>query len=305
MGSERDSAPSIAQLMQNSSRFPTVLRIGMGMHLRDRRESAGLTQQQAGRFLGLSASVISRIEGGDCDRMLDPDEVVTLLQKYGQHDRGVLQQARHLALQANQPGWYHRFGALTPAFQTVFYDLEAAATQVRTYEPQHMPGLLQTPEYASAQTWGALSDAAREENENRIALRVMRGALLTEKQPPMQYWAVMDESIFYRKVGYSSVLAAQFKHLLEISEQPKVTLQVFPRDELLPGQVGAMTILRVPVPAMPDIVYLERIDEAEYIQGAEEGEPHRKMFDWLAAQALTPEKSRDVFRQFYETHRRA
>src|SRR5277367_2513902 len=125
---------------------PTVLRILLGTQLRRLRESRGITAQAAARAIRGSESKISRIElGRNAIREID---VLDLLTFYGV---GPVEREQLLALaeQANRPGWWHRFNDILPDWFQSYVGMEEAATSIRVYEPQLVPGLLQIPTYTA------------------------------------------------------------------------------------------------------------------------------------------------------------
>jgi transcriptional regulator with XRE-family HTH domain len=133
--------------MPEPTEGPTVLRILLGTQLRRLRESRGITAQEAARAIRGSESKISRIElGRNAIREID---VLDLLTYYGV---GAVEREQLLSLaeQANRPGWWHRYNDILPDWFQSYVGMEEAATSIRIYEPQFIPGLLQTHEYAAA-----------------------------------------------------------------------------------------------------------------------------------------------------------
>src|SRR5262250_3389371 len=124
---------------------PTVLRILLGSQLRMLREVKGITREEAGYAIRASGSKISRMELGRVS--FKERDVADLLALYGVTDGAERDALLDLALKANSPGWWHRYNDLLPGWFQVYVGLEDAATIIRTYEVQFVPGLLQTEDY--------------------------------------------------------------------------------------------------------------------------------------------------------------
>ena len=104
----------------------------------------------------------------------------------------------NLARQANTPGWWHAYADILPSWLEPFVGLEAAASVIRTYQIQLVPGLLQTEGYARALIEQG-SAANEDQVARRIELRVSRQEILSGPNPP-QLWAVVDEGALRRPV---------------------------------------------------------------------------------------------------------
>src|SRR5256886_1974062 len=162
-------------VMPEPSEVPPVLRILLGTQLRRLRESRGITAQEAARAIRGSESKISRIElGRNAIREID---VLDLLTYYGV---GAVEREQLLSLaeQANRPGWWHRYNDILPDWFQSYVGMEEAATSIRIYEPQFIPGLLQTHEYAAAVL--AVGDIPVSEAERHVILRKERQRRLTK-----------------------------------------------------------------------------------------------------------------------------
>ncbi len=172
---------------------------------------------------------------------------------------------RYLARRANARGWWHHYGDVLPAWFRAFVGLEEAASLIRAYEPQAVPGLLQTADYARALTRAGFPAAPAAEVERRVALRLARQALLTRPDAP-HLWAVVDEAVLHRRVGGPGVLGAQLDRLLEAAALPNVTLQVLPLAAgAHPAMFGPFHVFRFPAAELGDIVYVETMTSAVYL----------------------------------------
>ncbi len=159
---------------------PTVLRILLGSQLRQLREDRGVTREDAGYAIRASESKISRMELGRVG--FKERDVADLLSLYGvadEHERTAL---LSLAQEANAPGWWHRYGDVLPGWFQSYVGLEAAASLIRTYEVQFVPGLLQTEDYARAVILLGHAGESAEEIERRVDLRMTRQKLLARRR---------------------------------------------------------------------------------------------------------------------------
>ncbi|WP_405086419.1 helix-turn-helix domain-containing protein [Microbispora sp. NBC_01389] len=274
---------------------PTALRILLGSQLRKLRESKGITRDQAGRCIRASESKISRMELGRVG--FKERDVTDLLVLYGVEDdetRGVVM---NLVDQANEPGWWHRFNDLLPTWFQAYVGLEEAAERIRTYEVQFVPGLLQTKEYARAVITAGAVGAAPEEIARRVDLRLERQCILDGGNAPT-FWAVIDEAALRRPIGGSEVMRGQVQHLIDLMNQPNITIQVIPFS--FGGHAaegGAFSILRFSDQDLPDIVYVEQLASALYLDKREEVDRYTGVMERLCAVSTTPAETVDLLRQ--------
>ncbi|WP_327047095.1 helix-turn-helix domain-containing protein [Microbispora sp. NBC_01189] len=274
---------------------PTALRILLGSQLRKLRESKGITRDQAGRCIRASESKISRMELGRVG--FKERDVTDLLVLYGVEDdetRGVVM---NLVDQANEPGWWHRFNDLLPTWFQAYVGLEEAAERIRTYEVQFVPGLLQTKEYARAVITAGAVGAAPEEIARRVDLRLQRQRILDGGNAPT-FWAVIDEAALRRPIGGSEVMRGQVQHLIDLMNQPNITIQVIPFS--FGGHAaegGAFSILRFSDQDLPDIVYVEQLASALYLDKREEVDRYTGVMERLCAVSTTPAETVDLLRQ--------
>jgi transcriptional regulator with XRE-family HTH domain len=270
---------------------PTVLRILLGSQLRRLREAKGITREEAGYKIRASGSKISRMELGRVS--FKERDVVDLLEMYGVDEA---EQASLVALakEANSPGWWHKYGDVLPEWFQVYVGLEEAASLIRLYEVQFIPGLLQSAEYARAVISLGLPGAAPEEIERRVSLRMARQELLTKAGGP-RLWAVVDEAALRRPIGGREVMRAQLERLIEIAREPNITLQVVPfRSGGHAAEAGAFTIMRFPEVDLPDVVYLEQLTSALYLDKREDVETYTEVMERLSVESESPERTVDI-----------
>jgi transcriptional regulator with XRE-family HTH domain len=261
---------------------PTVQRLVLGSQLHRLRESRGISAEQAAEAIRGSHSKISRMEHGRVG--FKDRDVSDLLTLYGVTDPEERAALLNLAREANTPGWWHAYSDVLPAWLEPYVGLEAAASIIRTYEVQFVPGLLQTERYARALI--RLGSAVGEEEiARRAELRTSRQAILSGPTPP-QLWAVLDEGALRRPVGGTEVVREQIRHLIEMAERPAITLQILPFHAGPHAAMGGpFTILRFAEPDLADVVYIEQLTSALYLDKPTEVDSYLEVMEQLCLQA--------------------
>ncbi|MFH8258691.1 helix-turn-helix domain-containing protein [Streptomyces roseolus] len=278
----------------NGAGGSVVRRILLGSQLRRLRESRGITREAAGYSIRASESKISRMELGRVSfKARDIEDLLTLYGVTEETERGAL---LGLAREANLAGWWHSFGDVLPGWFQTYIGLEAAASLIRVYEVQFVHGLLQTEEYAHAVVSRGMPGASRAEIDRRIALRLERQKVLVSERAP-HFHVVLDEAALRRPYGDRAVMRGQLKHLIEVSENPGVTLQVMPFSfGGHAGESGAFTMLSFPESDLSDVVYLEQLTGALYLDKREEVAQYGTVMEKLAKDSPDPAESRDLLR---------
>ena len=277
---------------EGEPRGPTVLRMMLGGQLYRFREAAGVTPEQAAYEIRASRSKISRMEHGRVG--FKSRDVADLLALYGVGDEQVRDRMLAFAQQASTPGWWSKYDDILPDWFEAFLGLEGAASVIRTFDLQFVYGLFQTEAYARAVTWLGSKTAPAEEIDRRVSVRLKRQAVLTGPEPP-QVWSVMDEAVLRRPLGGRPVMRAQLAHLIEVASLPRITLQVVPfasGGHAAAG--GSFTVLRFAEPEVPDIVYIEQLTSALYLDGREDVDHYLEVMNELSAEALSPARSADL-----------
>jgi transcriptional regulator with XRE-family HTH domain len=269
---------------------PTALRIMLGAQLRRLREQAGVTRSDAGWAIRASESKISRMELGRVG--FKERDVADLLELYQVADPSEREKLLQLARDANNRGWWHRYGDVTPDWFDAYLGLEAAAELIRTYEIQFVPGLLQTPAYTRAVARLTPAGERSEDEVDRIvALRRSRQAVL-DRDPPLRLWAVIEESVLWRPIGGVEVLREQLIYLLEAIRRPNVTLQIIPTATSGHSATGgAFSVLRFPQADLPDVVYLEHVTSALYLDKRDDVDAYTHILDTLAVAGPRPQEA--------------
>ncbi|WP_299537850.1 helix-turn-helix transcriptional regulator [uncultured Streptomyces sp.] len=267
---------------------PTVRRRRLGQELRRLREQKNMTAEEVADRLLVSQSKISRLENGR--RSISQRDVRDLCNVYEVEDERIVESLMQMAKDSRQQGWWHAFGDIP---YSVYIGLETDAESLRGYEPQLIPGLLQTRAYAEALITGALPEAPPTDIEKRVNVRARRQDRISDAERPLRLWVVIDEAALHRVVGGRQIMIEQLEHLVEQSKLPHVTVQVLPFDMgAHPGVNGQYAILEFPDAADSSVVYIEGVTSDLYLEKANDVQRYSVMYEHLRAQALNVEQSR-------------
>lgn len=284
-GSCRDPVQSLITPPDTGS--PTALRILVGAQLRRLREAKRVTPQEAGNVIRASHSKISRLESGQVG--FKDRDIVDLLTYYGVTDVEAREKLRSRAVRASSPSWWHEYPDIVPTWFEAYVGLEEVASEIRTYEVQFVPGLLQTADYARAVTMLTYSNP--KEINSRVSLRMTRQAILDRPDSP-SLWVVLDEALLRRPVGGPSVMRAQLKHLIQMSQRPNMTIQVIPfKAGGHAAAGGPFSLLRFAEHDLPDVVYMEQLNSAQHLNKPDVVDHYLTVFERLRTDALSPGRS--------------
>jgi transcriptional regulator with XRE-family HTH domain len=271
-----------------------VRRRRLALELRRFREAARMTCEDVAEHLECSTSKISRIETGRV--RVSPRDVRDMLDLYRvpEPQRDSLVQ---LARESRQKGWWHAYSdTIEPRFAT-YIGLESAASEIRIYEVTLIPGLLQTEDYARAVIAAGAVEVSPEAVERNVAFRMARQPALTSEDPP-QLWAVLDEAALRRQVGGPGLMRLQLDHLLDLGGLPNVAIQVLPFGAgAHPAMGRPFVILVFPERVDPDVVYLEDLTSALYVEDVDEVDRYNMFFNHLRATALSFDASANLITQ--------
>ncbi|GAA1185176.1 helix-turn-helix transcriptional regulator [Streptomyces hebeiensis] len=279
---------------------PTVRRRRLGQELRRLRELKGMTAEEVAERLLVSQSKISRLENGR--RSISQRDVRDLCGVYEVEDQRIVDSLMQMAKDSRQQGWWHAFGDIP---YSVYIGLETDAASLRVYEPQVIPGLLQTKPYAEALINGALPESPVLDVEKRVGVRMRRQDRITSTEDPLRLWAVVDEAALRRAVGNRTLMREQLEHLMEQSELPHVTVQVLPFEMgAHPGITGHYAILEFPDASDSSVVYIEGVTSDLYLEKSNDVQRYSVMYEHLRAQALNADQSRQFISKIAKEYAR-
>ena len=273
----------------------TVRRRRLAAELRRLRERAGLTGDEAAAKLGWSGSKISRIE---LHRIgVKRDDLAKLLDLY-RVESPYREELQALASESTRVGRLESVVAGLPADYAEYLSAEDEARSIWNWDPLVVPGLLQTEDYARAVHAGyqSMFRLPPGDAERRITLRHMRQQLLT-REPALELFIVIDESVLRRRFGDNAVMRRQLLRVTEVSEMPNVDVQVLPLGGDHPTTMGAFSYMQFPqvhdVP-LRDIVSVEHLTGSYYLEDEEQTFRYRVTFEALREKSLDVTESRDL-----------
>nr|MDT0663310.1 helix-turn-helix transcriptional regulator [Micromonospora sp. DSM 115978] len=264
---------------------PTVVRRQLGRRLRRLREDAARTEQEVERAKVCSRATLWRIESGR-----SPVKMTTvrgLCWFYGA-DPDTTDALARLAAGTDDHGWWESHGDVVPDWFRLYVSLEAAATELQTYNPELVHGLLQTPDYARAIFQATKPDAAEEAIEKQVRIRLDRQLTFFDRDAPARITAVLGAGALARQVGGRQVLAEQTSHLVQVSRRIGFEIRVLPWSAgAHAAMAGAFTLMNFANPDDPDVAYLESHGGAQYLEKPAEIEDYRRVLE-LIRQQSTP-----------------
>ncbi|MEU6417148.1 helix-turn-helix domain-containing protein [Streptomyces spiralis] len=270
---------------------PTVLRMVLGKRLRQLREQAGVSFEDAARAIEVTPLTVRRIEKAEVGLRIP--YVRELLRAYGVPATEI-DDFVAMAREANKPGWWYKFRDVLPEWFKAYVSLESEASVIRLYEPHYVPGLLQTPEYAAALLRVGFPNESKEGLARRVDLRVRRQDLLAKPDAPV-LWAILDETVLRRPVGGAEVMRAQLERLVEALDMQKVRIQIMRFSVgAHPGAYGPFHHFRFGFSELPDIVYTENLAGSVYYDRPEDVVAYLEVLDRMSVQAEPVNRTREI-----------
>ncbi|MFD6608869.1 DUF5753 domain-containing protein [Micromonospora chalcea] len=273
---------------------PTIQRRRLGLALKRARENAGRTQDEAAAVIDAAASKISRIELGQSGIKLT--DLSLLLDLYGVTGEEA-EPLRELARAGRQRGRWSTYRNAVPDWFRQYLDLEGDASEIRWYQPEVVPGILQIEPYIRAMNATAHPRPDAEDLDRTVAIRLERQAILRQDGGP-ELSFILSESALRRNIGDADTMSAQLRHLVEVGNQPNVSLQVFPFDaQTYETTSFNFIILRFGDDAGSDVIYVETFTDADYLDRPDAVRAYTRLWDRLRAAALGPVESRKLIQR--------
>ncbi|KUP97587.1 helix-turn-helix domain-containing protein [Thermobifida cellulosilytica] len=273
-----------------AARMP-VRRRHLVIQLKRLRREAGLSQDEVWKALGWSRAKLQRLEAGDFQRLRAGD-IMALCQIY-KADEAVAQELIQIARDSRtEKPWWTQYKDVLPG---AFLGLETEATLIQEYNIALVPGLLQTRDYTAALMRTSVDIHGEEEIRRRLEIRAERQRAVLDRDNPPMVMAVIDEAAVRRQIGGGETMKSQVRHLIELSERPRVDIQV------LPFAAGAHAAAGIPftilgfdgTDAAGSVVYLETHKDGYYLDTDEEIARYRLIFGRTQGSAMSVEDSRD------------
>jgi transcriptional regulator with XRE-family HTH domain len=260
--------------------------------MRKMRLAAGVTTEYAAGLLGIDRTRLSNMESGI--RPFSGDRIRTLACNYACGDVSYVN-ALVVMAEDKQRGWWERHRGTLPAGLLDIAELEWHATRVSTTQVMHVPGLLQTEEYARAVFAAVLPPLSRLEIELRVAHRMERQQVL-ERPEPLPYVAYIHEAALRMPYGGPEAARQQLDRLAAESERDDLDVRVIPNGVGgIPGAGHALLYAEGPVPQL-DTVQLDSAHGPEFTGAEAQLTKYRAHLEWMDKAALPQAASRDLIR---------
>lgn len=281
------------------SSSPALLRWWIGLELKRLRLEAGKSRTEVLGRLRLSRAQLGHLETGE--RLPTPPVLEIMLGYYGQQDRlpGFLQ-----LVEAARKGrnWWEKLTEAVPEWFNLYLGLESGAAELCSYGAAAVPGLLQTESYAEV-TIRADPDLTDAEVRQRVELRCGRQQILDRDTDPVRLWVVLEESVLHKQRGSKEIMRAQLEHLLQMSQRPRIDVQILRNDAgpHMAEQGGTFTLLKFPAEmGHPGLIYVELLTTGIYVEDPDDIATYRRTWDRLLSQAASLEDSRGILREALE-----
>ncbi|MER6688687.1 helix-turn-helix domain-containing protein [Streptomyces minutiscleroticus] len=266
----------------------------LGKRLRHLRQQAGVSFEEASRAIEVTPLTVRRIEKAEVGLRIP--YVRELLRVYGV-PAAEAEDFLSMAREANKPGWWYKYRDVLPEWFSAYVSLESEADAIRLYEPHYVPGLLQTHDYAAALLRAGFPHDSDEEIERRVALRLRRQDLLAGPGAPTVL-AVLEEGVLRRPVGGAAVMRAQIDRLSEALGLPGVHIRIMRfAVGAHPGAFGPFHHFRFGFSELPDVVYLESLAGAVYIDRPADVVPYLDVMDRMSVQAEPADRTREILEE--------
>jgi transcriptional regulator with XRE-family HTH domain len=277
---------------------PSMRRRRLAAELRRLRNDTGLSIEGVASQLKWPGSKISRVENRQVG--ISTRDLRKLLDLYRVTDRAYREELLEMGRRATERGWWQSYTGVVPSAYANLIGLEAEAATIRTYEPELVPGLLQTPEYARSVIRAGRPTDTTEEIDRRVEVRLERQEVLTRiDPPPPKVNVVLNEGVLVRRVGTPEVMRAQIEHLMRERDRANIVIQILPFSAgEHPAMVGPFAMLTFLDPADQGVVNVENVMGALALEKAEELRAYEDVWGAIQARAASPEDSRAVMRTY-------
>jgi transcriptional regulator with XRE-family HTH domain len=281
---------------------PSLRRRRLAAELRKLRDQSGLSIGDVADKLGWPGSRISRIETRQLG--ITAADLRKLLDVYGVEEQEYWDDLAELARRANERGWWQSYSrTVIPSEYGDLITLETEAASIRVYQPELVPGLLQTAGYARAVIRAGRKSDTAADIDRRVEVRLERQHILSRSQPPRVH-VVLNEAVLRRRVGGHEVMREQLDYLMADRDPPNVTIQVLPFEAgAHPAMVGPFTMMNFLDPSDLGVVHLEHPTTSLFLETAEELRAYEEIWDDLQSGAYAPDDTKTFLRTYVLRYR--
>lgn len=284
----------------------TLPRRQLGRYLREYRDRAHLSLEEASTLMQWSKSPLQRLEKGQTEKVRTVD-IAELCRIYDIPPE-VTEELHKLAQQAAVKSWYHEFGDIVAGRLKVYLGLESWARRLTSYQ-EIVPGLLQTADYARTLTRATFPDTPDTEIDRHVQVRMQRQAIITRKTRPVVFEVVVHESAIRRVVGGPKIMAAQLRHLADAGTSPNITVRVLPFAAGYPQGIAPGPFVLMDFgedakgrPVEPPIVFLENLSANVYLEKPQDIARYHQLYGSIQQATLDTVTSKNLLRQVAKEH---
>lgn len=237
-------------------------------------------------MMDAAGSKISRLELGQSGiRQTDLNLLLTFYGVTGDEAEAM----RDLARAGRQRGRWSTYRNAIPDWFRQYIDLEADATEIRWYQPELIPGILQVDGYIKAMSSTAEQVKVRQERQKVL------------EQSGTDFSVILSESALRRRVGDAAIMRAQLQHLIDVAQRPNVELQVLPFDAETFGPAPyGFIVLRFGTDTTSEVIYVETYTDADYLDRPEDVRAYTRLWSRLQATGLGPVESRRLIKRILD-----
>ncbi|MFI5494463.1 helix-turn-helix domain-containing protein [Actinoplanes sp. NPDC051859] len=253
-----------------------------------------LTLDDVAKHMEWSQSKVSRIERGLIG--VAARDVRSLTAFYGTDDQDMVDTMVKLATAGRRRNDWHQYTDVLPRQFATYLGLEPEAKSLHSWEPNFVPGLLQTESYARALVAVYRKGQTEAEVARRVEARMERQALIRGMSAPLLH-AIVGESVLHQVVGDREITRNQLDSLITIANRPNVDVQVLPwaAGAAMPTE-GGFQILRFADDAAGEVVCVDLRTQVSYIDKPAEVSAYRDAWEDLLSKAAPPQDSLRMIR---------
>lgn len=271
---------------------PTAARINLGRVLRELREAADVSREDAARTLGCTVGKISKVETGKTGlRLAEVRELLNLYEAGPAQSELATEFARDASRRDPKRSW-------TSDWARSYIAWEEGAAELREYQAELIPGLLQTEDYARVVAMAAQPGRDPRETDRLVAAKMQRQQSRLNRDDGPLLWVVLNETVFLRQIGSAATWSAQLHQVLDLAEHPNITVQVLPLSSGAHPAMGASWVhVRLRSPADGEMIYSEGAADAAYLDKPHHIEAYTRVWETLISMSLTPPESHTMIRE--------
>lgn len=254
--------------------------------LRRAREASGITQQEVAERMSWSLSKVTRIESGDVG--ITSVDLRALARLLGMGETAIREVVRRNEA-SRARGWWYDYRTVMSSTYVDLVGMESDAEQLREYAVSVVPGLLQTPAYATSVVSSvgdhfSPEDPEKFESDLRVEIRLRRQQNVLDGSDPPELMVILDESVLYRAVGDFETMAGQVRRLAELARRPQVRIGILPFERRCHCPHNYLIVDL-------DLVYAEMMTDEIRFDDPSHVEVYRRLFDSAWAEVLDADRT--------------